>query len=449
MSEPDRTYLEVLENRVVVFDGAMGTSIQARNPTPADFGGEALEGCNDHLVFTRPDLIREIHASFLEVGCDAVETNTFRANRVAIREYGLEGAVVEMNRRAAELAREVTRAYASKGRPRFVAGSIGPSGLLPSSSDPELGNVTYEELVDVFREQSSGLLLGGVDLLLIETGQDILEVKAAVAGARLAMRESARWVPIQAQVTLDTSGRMLLGTDPASAQVTLEALKVDVLGLNCSTGPEHMRDPLGTLSAGARTPLSVIPNAGIPVNRGGVAEYPLTAEELARAHRDFVDRLGVTVVGGCCGTTPDHIAAVVEAVRGRTPKRQNDRIHPGPRVSSGVRASALAQIPAPTLVGERVTLRFQETEEYQLYLGQLDPVTQESGVRQRLENLGYLGPDADPEELDVAIILFKQEHCGLAVDAQDIILTENDSDYESYTAFDDDFRKTLVEVHGS
>ena len=376
MSKRKLSYLEVLKDRVVVFDGAMGTSIQDRNPTPADFGGEALEGCNDHLALSRPDLIREIHASFLEVGCDALETNTFRANRLAIGEYGLGDAVVELNRKAAELAREAADAYATVSRPRFVAGSIGPSGLLPSSSDPELGKVTYEALVDIYREQASGLLLGGVDLLLIETGQDILEVKAAVTGSRLAMADTNRRVPIQAQVTLDTSGRMLLGTDAASAQVTLEALKVDVLGLNCSTGPEHMRDPLGILSAGARTPLSVIPNAGIPVNRGGVAEYPLTPEELARAHREFVDELGVGVVGGCCGTTPEHLRAVVEAVWGRTPGLTNARVQTGPRVSSGVRAVALAQVPAPTLVGERVNAQGSRKVKRLLLEDDLDGVLQ-------------------------------------------------------------------------
>jgi len=376
MSKSKSSYLEVLGGRVVVFDGAMGTSIQARNPTAADFGGASLLGCNDALSLSRPDLIQDIHASFLEVGCDVLETNTFRANRLAIQEYGLEEAVVDLNRTAAELARQVSDTYSTGNRPRFVAGSIGPTGLLPSSTDPELGNVNYEDLVEVYREQASGLLLGGVDLLLIETGQDILEVKAAVAGSRLAMVDLGRRVPVQAQVTLDPGGRMLLGTDVSSAQVTLEALKVDVLGLNCSTGPEHMRDPLGILSAGARTPLSAIPNAGIPVNRGGEAVYPLSPEELARAHREFVDDLGVGVVGGCCGTTPEHLRAVVDAVWGRTPGLRHNPARPGPRASSGIRAVALAQIPAPTLVGERVNAQGSRKVKRLLLDGDLDGVLQ-------------------------------------------------------------------------
>jgi 5-methyltetrahydrofolate--homocysteine methyltransferase len=432
------SYLGLLKERVLVFDGAMGTSIQARSPTPSDFGGEALEGCNDHLVLSRPDLVREIHASFLEVGCDVLETNTFRSNRLAIEEYGLQDQVPDLNRLGAALARGVADAYSTAGRPRFVAGSIGPSGFLPSSSDPELGKVTYETLVEVYREQATGLLQGGVDLLLIETGQDILEVKAAVTGARLAMQETSRQVPLQAQVTLDTTGRMLLGTDAASAQVTLEALKVDVLGLNCSTGPEHMREPLELLARRARTPLSVIPNAGIPVNRGGIAEYPLTPEELARAHRSFVDELGVGVIGGCCGTTPEHLQAVVEATWGRRPgSRSTSRFDgTGPRVSSGVRAVELAQLPAPTLVGERVNAQGSRAVKRLLLADDLDGVLQvardqveagahlldvsvaltergdEAGTMRTLVKLLSQGVEAplmiDTTEVDVAVAALRQ-----------------------------------------
>ncbi len=351
MSAP--LYLELLETRTVVFDGAMGTSIHSRYPSAEEFGGEELEGCNDHLVLSSPHLIREIHASFLEVGCDALETNTFRANRFALKEYGLQKKVSEMNRAAAQLAKEVAVAFSTPSRPRFVAGSLGPSGFLPSSSDPELGRITYEELVDGYQEQAKALLQGGVDLLLVETGQDILEVKASVSGARRAMAGEGREVPLQVQVTLDTSGRMLLGTDMPAAMVTLEALKVDVLGLNCSTGPEPMRGPIRFLSEHSRTPISVIPNAGIPHNLGGEAIYPLTPEKLAKAHREFVEEMGVAVVGGCCGTTPDHLKAVVEAVEGvrRGSRPAGDR---SPRVSSAVRAVKIRQIPAPTFIGERV-----------------------------------------------------------------------------------------------
>jgi len=373
-----QNYLDVLGRRVLVFDGAMGTSIQRYGLGPDDFGGAALEGCNDWLVMTRPDVIEEIHASFLEVGCDVLETDTFRSNRLTMREYGLEDRILEVNRAAAALARRAADRYSTPERPRFVAGSIGPSGLLPSTSDPTLGNVTYEELVDVFEEQARGLVEGGVDVLLIETSQDILEVRAQVTACRRVIararaqaeaeaeaerdaeaRGEGGSVPapspvpaLQVQVTLDTSGRMLLGTDISAATVILEALGVDVIGLNCSTGPDHMRQPVRWLCENSRLPISVIPNAGIPHNEGGVAVYPLEPEALAEAHEQFVAEFGVNVVGGCCGTTPEHLKAVVERVWGREPKRRE--VAYVPRVASAMTAYDLHQEPAPTLVGERV-----------------------------------------------------------------------------------------------
>ncbi len=346
-------YLDLLDTRTVVFDGAMGTSIQSRDPSPEDFGGVHLEGCNDHLVLSAPELIKDIHASFLDVGCDVVETNTFRANRFALREYGIQDSVTDINLAAARLGRELADSFSTTERHRFVAGSVGPSGFLPSSSDPELGRITYEELVEGYEEQAEGLLSGGVDLILIETGQDILEVRASITGARRAVARVGRRVPVQVQITLDPTGRMLLGTDIASAMVTLEALRVDVLGINCSTGPEHMRNPVRYLFQHGRTPISVIPNAGIPSNVGGEAVYPLSPEELAHAHREFVEEFGVAVVGGCCGTTPAHLKAVVEGLEG-VARRPRPSSSPVPRVSSGVRAVDLRQIPAPTIIGERV-----------------------------------------------------------------------------------------------
>lgn len=352
MPAVDSPYLAALAERVLVFDGAMGTSIQRYALGAADFGGEALEGCNDHLVLSRPDVIEEIHAGFLAAGCDVVETNTFRSNRITLGEYGLSGRVREINLAAAALARRVADRFARDGRPRFVAGSIGPSGFLPSASDPMLGNVTLRELVPVFHEQASALIAGGVDVLLIETSQDILEVKAAVFGCRQAIREAGRPVALQVQVTLDTAGRMLLGTDIGAAMVTLEALRVDVLGLNCSTGPEHMRQPARFLAEHARLPISVIPNAGIPHNEGGVAVYPMQPAPFAEQLEEFVADLGVSVVGGCCGTTPEHIRELVGRVGGRPPKRRDVALVP--RLSSGIRATELVQEPRPTMIGERV-----------------------------------------------------------------------------------------------
>jgi 5-methyltetrahydrofolate--homocysteine methyltransferase len=347
------SYLSALHAGVLVFDGAMGTSIQACDLSASDFGGDALEGCNDWLVITRPDVIAGIHASFLEAGADVLETDTFRSNRITLREYGLEERVREVNVAAARLAREAADRFAAADRrPRFVAGSIGPSGFLPSASDPTLGAIRFDQLVPVFAEQARALVEGGVDLLLIETSQDILEVKAAVFGCREAIAAAGRPVALQVQVTLDTSGRMLLGTDVAAALVTLEALRVDVIGLNCSTGPEHMRQPIRFLGENARLPLSCIPNAGIPHNEAGNAVYPLQPVPFAEQMEEFVREHGVRAVGGCCGTTPEHIRELAQRVRGRSAPLRTAA--PVPRLSSAIRAVDLVQVPAPTMIGERV-----------------------------------------------------------------------------------------------
>jgi 5-methyltetrahydrofolate--homocysteine methyltransferase len=348
-------YLQALSRRVLVYDGAMGTNIQRYNLSAEDFGGKELEGCNDHLVLTRPDVISAIHESFLEVGCDVVETCTFQSTPRRLHEWGLGDKVRDINVAAARLARAAADKYSTPDRPRFVAASMGPTGMLPSSSDPALSQITYDELAANYYEQAKYLVEGGVDLLLIETSQDILEVKAAVAGIEQLFAELGRRLPIQTQVTLDVSGRMLLGTDIASAMTTLEALKVDVIGLNCSTGPEHMREPVRYLSEHATLPLSVIPNAGLPINTGvGEAVYPLEPAPMATALSEFVRDFGVRIVGGCCGTTPAHLSAIVEAVRKAEP--QAKLAHPShvPRVSSAMRAITLHQDPPPLLVGERV-----------------------------------------------------------------------------------------------
>ncbi len=349
-------YLEALKRRVLIYDGAMGTNIQRYNLSAEDFGGKALEGCNDNLVLTRPDVIQAIHESFLAVGCDVVETCTFQSTPRRLKEWGLGDKVREINVGAARLARAAADKYSTPDQPRFVAASMGPTGMLPSSSDPVLSQISYAELADNFYEQAKYLVEGGVDLLLIETSQDILEVKAAVAGIERLFTEIGRRLPLQTQVTLDVSGRMLLGTDIASAMTTLEALKVDVIGLNCSTGPEHMREPVRYLSEHATLPLSVIPNAGLPLNTGvGEAVYPLEPGPMATALSEFVKDFGVRIVGGCCGTTPEHLSAIVGAVRGaeRASKPVNHAQHV-PRVSSAMRAITLHQDPPPLLVGERV-----------------------------------------------------------------------------------------------
>ncbi|MFP5354021.1 MAG: homocysteine S-methyltransferase family protein, partial [Gemmatimonadota bacterium] len=374
------TYLDALVRGVVVFDGAMGTSIQRFHLTAEDYGGKGLEGCNDHLVLTRPDVIRGIHESFLAVGCDVVETCTFQSTPRRLAEWGLLDKAREINVAAARLARAACDAYATPERPRFVAASIGPTGMLPSSSDPALSNVTFGELQEEFYLQARYLVEGGVDVLLVETSQDMLEVKAALAGFAQLFRELGYRVPVQAQVTLDTSGRMLLGTDVASAMTTLESLGADVIGLNCSTGPEHMREPVRFLAEHATRPVSVIPNAGLPLNTGtGDAVYPLEPAPMAAMLGEFVRDFGVRIVGGCCGTTPEHLRAICEVVDGMgvrgAPPDEHDTAAPGatrdhslprrsaavhrphhtvPRASSAMRAITLHQSPPPLLVGERV-----------------------------------------------------------------------------------------------
>jgi len=374
-------YLAAVAQRVLVFDGAMGTNIQRFHLSPEDFGGKALEGCNDHLVLTRPDVIQSIHESFLAVGCDVVETCTFQSTPHRLREWGIEDKTRELNVAAARLARAAADKYSTPDKPRFVAGSIGPTGLLLSSSDPVLSNTTFAELEQNYYVQSKYLVEGGVDVLLVETAQDILEVKAAIAGFERLFAEIGRRVPIQAQVTLDTSGRMLLGTDIASAMTTLEALPIDVIGLNCSTGPEHMREPIRYLATNASRPVSCIPNAGLPLNTGsGDAVYPLEPEPMADMLGEFVEKFGVRIVGGCCGTRPEHLAAVVERLArgGEVPAGSGGRRaavnEPAaaeggrraaavagatrgsrvPRASSAMRAMDFEQNPKPLLIGERV-----------------------------------------------------------------------------------------------
>ncbi|HEY3476945.1 MAG TPA: homocysteine S-methyltransferase family protein, partial [Anaerolineales bacterium] len=348
----NRRYLDALETKVLVFDGAMGTSLQNQQLTAEHFGGEQYNGCNDYLVISYPEAVETVHRSFLEVGVDVLETDTFRSNRITMQEYGLQDRVIEINETAARLARRLADEYTEKtGQPRFVAGSIGPSGKLPSADDPELSNVGFDELADVFREQAVGLIRGGVDVLLIETSQDILEVKAAITGMHNAFEETNVYLPIQAQVTLDTTGRMLLGTDVNAALTILEGMGIDVIGLNCSTGPEHMREPIRVLGESATLPVSCIPNAGLPLNVDGQAVYPLEPEPFANDLVEFVTKHNISIVGGCCGTTPEHLKLLVEKLNAYPhPERPT---HATPQLASAMSAIAMRQDPPPTLIGER------------------------------------------------------------------------------------------------
>ncbi len=344
---PERDYLAAVRERVVVFDGGMGATLEQFDLTQEDYGG-LLGKCHEALVLNRPDVIEGVHTSMVEAGAEVVETDSFQGSRLKLDEWGLGEHTLEINTKAAEIARKAA------GEDRFVAGSIGPTGFLPASTDPTLGDISFGKLAEVFTEQARGLVEGGADLIIIETAQDILEVKAAIFGARAAFEETDRRLPLQISVSLlPNGGKMLLGTDVQSVLTTLSALEVDVVGLNCSTGPEDMRDAIRFLGETSPLPVHCIPNAGLPLQGpDGETIFPEEPGPLAATLGEFVERYGVGVVGGCCGTTPEHIAAIREQVDGRAPAA---RPAPGPiEVSSMMTSTPLVQEPRPTLVGERV-----------------------------------------------------------------------------------------------
>jgi 5-methyltetrahydrofolate--homocysteine methyltransferase len=364
-----RDFLAAVRDHIVVFDGGMGATLEAWDLSLEDdykLPGRAHEA----LVLNRPDIIERLHRTMVEAGAEVVETDTFQASRLKLEEWGLAEHTREINVQAAQIARKAV------GEDLFVAGSIGPTGFLPASDDPTLGNIRFRELVEVFREQSAGLLEGGVDLIIIETAQDILEVKAAIFGAREAMKQANVFKPIQTSVSLlPNGGKMLLGTDIDAVLTTLEALKVDVIGLNCSTGPGDMRDAVRFLGEHAPMPVHCIPNAGLPIQGpDGETIFPEGPELLATALGEFVEEFGVGIVGGCCGTTPEHIKAMAERVKGIKPKARPARR--APRVSSMINAVDLVQQPAPTMVGERVNSQGSRAAKEMLLADDYDGIVQ-------------------------------------------------------------------------
>ncbi|MBV8374172.1 MAG: homocysteine S-methyltransferase family protein, partial [Candidatus Eremiobacteraeota bacterium] len=351
-------YLRLLAERVLVFDGAMGTQLMALELSAQDYGGERYHGCNEAVILARPDAIRTIHEAYLEEGADVVETDSFTASRLKLDEYGLGEQTYEINHRAAQIAREAADRFSTRSQPRFVAGSMGPTGMLVSSSDPALSKITYAQLRDIYAEQARALVEGGVDLLLLETMQDLLELKAAISGIVREFNNGLRRVPIQAQPTLITEGRMLLGTDIRAICATLDALPIDVVGLNCSTGPAQMRDSIRYLGENSRCFVSVIPNAGLPLmGPKGETIYPETPDEFASELTAFVRDFRVNAIGGCCGTTPAHIRAIRESLPKRihsfTLSSAKDDARPQ-QVASAMTAVALEQQPRPLIVGERI-----------------------------------------------------------------------------------------------
>ncbi|MFI9546219.1 methionine synthase [Streptomyces sp. NPDC052016] len=314
---------EALATRVVVADGAMGTMLQAQEPTLEDF--ENLEGCNEILNVTRPDIVRSVHEAYFDAGVDCVETNTFGANFAAMAEYDIPERVHELSEAGARIARETADAFAARdGRTRWVLGSIGPGTKLPT-----LGHVAYTTLRDAYQQNAEGLIAGGADALIVETTQDLLQTKAAVLGAERARRIAGLDVPLIVSVTVETTGTMLLGSEIGAALTALEPLGIDMIGMNCATGPAEMSEHLRYLARNARIPLACMPNAGLPVLGRDGATYPLTPPELADAQENFVRDYGLSLVGGCCGTTPEHLRQVVERVRDLTPVERDPRPEPG------------------------------------------------------------------------------------------------------------------------
>ena len=354
-------YIDTLARRVLVFDGATGTWLQTQGLTADDFGGPDLEGCNEILNATRPDVIESLHRAYLDVGAGIVETNTFGAFGVPLGEYDIADRAYELAAAGASIARHVADEYDE----RFVAGSMGPGTKFPT-----LGQITYADLRDQYEIEAAGLIDGGSDLLIIETQFDLLSVKAAINGARRAMRSSGRELPLQAQVTIELTGRMLPGTEIGAALAAIEALGADVIGINCATGPVEMYEPVRYLTRHATVPVSVIPNAGLPSVVDGQMHYDLGAQDVARHLTSFVEEYGVSIVGGCCGTTPDYIATLVDAVGGRAPAdRHPTRIS---AVTSTYSSVPLHQDTSFLIIGERTNANGSKAFREAMLAGDLD-----------------------------------------------------------------------------
>jgi len=341
-----KTFEQILKEKIVVFDGAMGTNIQTQNLTADDFGGEHFNGCNEYLLVTKPDAIEKVHHDFLEAGVDVIETDTFGSSSIVLAEYGIQDRAYEISKLGAVLAKKVTREFSTDAHPRFVAGSIGPTTKLPS-----LGHISFSEMEKSYYEQVAGLVDGGADLLIVETSQDLLQVKAALGAAFRYFSDKKIKLPVISSITIETMGTMLMGTEVNAALTALEPYDISVIGMNCATGPKEMSEHIRYLTQNSRIPVSCIPNAGLPENVGGVAHYHLSPDEMVQWLTHFVKDFGVNVVGGCCGTRPDHLKAVVAAMSAFSPKQRT--IEYQPSVSSLYSSVTMEMKPAPLIVGER------------------------------------------------------------------------------------------------
>ncbi|NDI14976.1 MAG: methionine synthase [Actinobacteria bacterium] len=409
-------YLQTVNERVVVFDGAFGTYVQGKDLTADDFGGQHLEGCNELLAVTRPDLIAAMHEDFLKVGVDALETATFGSFGTVLTEYGIADRAYEITLAAARIAREVANSFEGDGRPRYVAGSVGPGTKLPS-----LGHISFADLRDTYEEHARALIEGGVDLLLIETCMDLLQIKAAMQGGRRAMQAMGREVPIQVQVTMETTGRMLVGTEIGAALTALLAMKPAVIGINCATGPAEMQEHLRHLAQHSPIPISVLPNAGLPSVVDGKTHYDLTPQQLAEFHRHHVHDLGITVVGGCCGTTPEHLRQVVEAVRNITPAKRNPQQEAS--VTSLYSPVTLQQDNSVLYIGERTNANGSRAFRDAMLAGDWDTCTKMANeqIREGAHVLDvcvdYVGRDGTVDMREIAGRFASQASVPLVIDS--------------------------------
>ncbi len=341
------TFLELLKEKIIVFDGAMGTYLQSLDLSIDEWGGPAFENCSENLLYTRPDAIESVHKAFLDIGCDVIETNSFGGSEVVLTEFGIADKTYDVNLRAAQLAKRIAGDYSTYDKPRFVAGSIGPGTKLPT-----LGHITYPALKDAYREQIRGLVDGGSDLLLVETCQDLLQTKAALAAIFEHFEKNKIRIPVIAQVTIEVFGTMLNGTEIGAALTALEPFPIDVIGMNCGTGPKQMADSLRHLCENSPIPVSVLPNAGLPEVKDGQQHYDETPESFAAQVEHFARDFGANIVGGCCGTTPEHLRQVIARVGGMAPKERNAKL--APSASSIYFQQPYTQDASFLIVGERV-----------------------------------------------------------------------------------------------
>lgn len=342
-----KSLLEILNERILIFDGATGTNLQTQNLTSDDFGGEQYNGCNEYLLISKPSAMEKVHVDFLQAGADVIETNTFGSASIVLAEYGLQDRAYELSKLGAELAKRCAQSFSSKEKPRFVAGSIGPTTKLPS-----LGHIDFESMRKAFYDQMAGLLDGGADLFCIETCQDILQAKIALCAAQDLFKERKKKIPVIVSVTVETTGTMLMGTEISAALTAIEPFDiVDIVGMNCATGPKEMSENIRYLCQNSPKPVFCMPNAGIPENIGGKAHYHLSQDELTKWLTHFSKDFGVNIIGGCCGTTPEHIRSLVEHADHLNPREREWNFVPS--VSSLYSAVPMHIDPAPIIIGER------------------------------------------------------------------------------------------------